>query len=163
MRDAPWYPVVKITVTTQFDIDTRRDWGFFAGILIGGNNLEEAPGWSITQRSVECWQQPGPDQFSSCDLHSQDNWDLHRAQVASIFIHYHVTNESHWLRATHQGIWLVDSFLYGIHVTNAFSDGSQNEWWNCNGKYIHRYKDKCNDTSTIMFLAALFAIYCDRV
>ena len=83
--------------------------------------------------------------------------------VASIFIHYHVTNESHWLRATHQGIWLVDSFLYGIHVTNAFSDGSQNEWWNCNGKYIHRYKDKCNDTSTIMFLAALFAIYCDRV
>ena len=30
-------------------------------------------------------------------------------------------------------------------------------------KTIHKYKDKCNDTSTIMFLAALFAIFCDRV
>ena len=54
MRDAPWYPVVKIIVTTEFNVDTRRDWGVFAGILIGGNNLKEAPGWSITQRSVEC-------------------------------------------------------------------------------------------------------------
>ena len=71
----------------------------------------------LVNNPAECWvlTTTRPDQFSSCDLHSQDNWDLHRARwPPSSSITMSQTSPIGWELLIKESGWLILSSMVSM-------------------------------------------------